>query len=211
MNPRFCSPQQSILRQLFIADRLASVESADDDGSENDEDVWEEPLACVQARLWKPLAPLSKAASDPESPLPDEIVWMPAGCHLIQAGELDGGSINEMVNVDQEVFARVQASFDEMATRGERPWIDFDHSDRPDQAAAYVTGFRWDPERGIMAKVEWTPDGEDAVRSLKFTRFSPAFGFSRLRKSVMGLLDGGHAAGGLVNEPAFPTMPLLAT
>lgn len=143
------------------------------------------------------------AATEP----PSEFVWMPAGEHSISAGSLTDEPFRGKVICDEAAAAAVADSFAKQVSAGQIPWIDFNHAD--DRAAAWVRGFRWDSARGIICTVEWTPEGKAALAGKAFRSFSPAFLASRENGKVFGLIPG-HAAGGLVNAPAFgAAMPAL--
>lgn len=136
-----------------------------------------------------------------------EFVWMPAGKHSITAGTTTGKPFVGEVIVDEQGFRAVEASFARTMAAGRPAWIDFNHNDA--DAAAWVKGFKWDASRGIIASVEWTPKGRDALDGKQFRSFSPAFTLDRESKRVTGIYEG-HAAGGLVNAPAFgAAMPAL--
>lgn len=142
-----------------------------------------------------------------ENPLPEAIVWMPAGRHAISAGTLDGTTFTGSVVCDEQAARAISSSFTQIQSSGQRVWLDFDHEDG--EAAAWVKSFSWDPGRGILAQVEWTPKGAEAVRGKSYYSFSPAFEAEGRSGRVLGLIAG-HAAGGLVNAPAFgAAMPAL--
>lgn len=142
-----------------------------------------------------------------ENPLPEAIVWMPAGRHAINAGTLDGTTFTGSVVCDEQAARAISASFTQIQSTGQRVWLDFDHEDG--EAAAWVKSFSWDPVRGILAHVDWTPKGAEAVRGKSYYSFSPAFEAEGRSGRVLGLIAG-HAAGGLVNAPAFgAAMPAL--
>lgn len=140
-------------------------------------------------------------------PLPSSFVWMPAGRHGITAHTLDGDGFNGEIICDEQAFRAIAASFDKILASGQRVWIDFDHEDG--EAAAWVKSFSWDAARGILANIEWTAKGEQALRGKSYYSFSPAFAAEPKSGRVVRLLEG-HAAGGLVNAPAFgAAMPAL--
>lgn len=147
---------------------------------------------------------ITASASDP---LPHEITWMPAGKHSLTAHTLNGPAFSGTVICDEQAARRVTASFETMIAAGQRVWLDLDHDDGA--AAGWVSGFSWDASRGIIAAVSWTPRGENALRGKEFFSFSPAFLADERTGRVAGLISG-HAAGGLVNAPAFgAAMPAL--
>lgn len=140
--------------------------------------------------------------------LPNEIVWMPVGTHDLTAKTLDGSGFYAPIICDAISAKNVISSFDELKRSNHPVWLDLDHDDGA--AAAWVDEFYWDPRRGIIARIKWTPRGESALRNKEFYSFSPAFSADQFGGHVAGLLRG-HAAGGLVNCPAFrDAMPPLA-
>src|SRR5690606_23754726 len=105
--------------------------------------------------------------------LPSEITWMPRGDHEISAGTMTGGSWSGLVRCDELGASVVIASYERSKVAGHRVWLDCNHDDGA--ATADVRGFRWDPARGIVAKVEWTPLGESCLKEKRFFSFSPTF------------------------------------
>jgi hypothetical protein len=143
-----------------------------------------------------------------ENPLPAEICWMPLGEHNLNAGIAGGGSFKGKILCDRAAAETIAASFVELRASGQRMVLDLDHSDSA--AAAEVTGFFWDPSKGIMARVSWLPIGEDALRNRAYTSFSPAFLADQFTGKIGGLIPG-RSLGGLTNFPAFQrSMPAIA-
>lgn len=86
--------------------------------------------------------------------------------------------------------------------------IDFGHgiygsAERRSSAAGWITGLEPEGDR-IMASVEWTPEGAQALRDRAYRFVSPVFK-TRDRKVV--LIEGA----GLVNNPALPQLRQLAS
>lgn len=159
---------------------------------------------CVFAAAQPPI--LGASSSETQSP-PAEFVWMPKGKHAISAGTADGKGFQGEVLVDEAGFRAVVASFERSIAAGKRVWVDFNHEDR--DAAAWIKSFAWDAARGILASVEWTAKGAEALKEKLFYSFSPVFTRDRETSRVTGIWEG-HAAGGLVNKPAFgAAMPAL--
>lgn len=133
---------------------------------------------------------------------------MPVGEHDISAHSLDNpDGFQGNVIVDAESADYIQKSFERLTAEGNRFWLDRNHDD--DQAVAWVKGFSWDEKRGIIAKVEWTELGKQILTQKLYYSFSPAFMLHPDTHKVVSLIPG-HAAGGLVNAPAFGTaMPAL--
>jgi phage I-like protein len=87
--------------------------------------------------------------------------------------------------------------------------IDFDHRsfNKPSdtRAAGWITGLEVEGDR-IMASVEWTQAGRDALDSRSYRFVSPVFKTERASRRVT-LIEGG----GLVNFPALPELRQLAS
>lgn len=131
--------------------------------------------------------------------LPRSIVWMPQGDHEISAGRAGGGSWSGTIRCDELAQISVELSRLERAMAGQRVWIDCNHDNGA--ATADVHGFKWDPALGIVAKVTWTPFGEQCLTEKRFCSFSPTFWVDEHGRPS-GLVQG-LSAGGLVNAPAF--------
>lgn len=139
--------------------------------------------------------------------LPTVITWMPAGRHSIRAGTLAGQEWQGTVVCDALGAQAIQSSFEEILRSGRKVYLDRNHEDA--EAVAWVRGFGWDEARGITCTVDWTPLGEQLLRDRIFYSFSPAFLVDHSAGRPTGLICG-HAAGGLVNAPAFgAAMPAL--
>lgn len=147
--------------------------------------------------------------------LPTDIQWMPPGIHTISVKTLKGEDKTATVNVTAATATAVQAAFatmlaDAEASKGDKPFFDFDHADGI--ASAHPSEFYWAGDDakagGVRAKLTWTGAGKEAVQGKNYTRFSPIF---------IPLPDGtvvpaeGHAnMGGLVNRAAFRTIAPVA-
>ncbi len=154
-----------------------------------------------------PVTVVMAADAKADAPLPDSIVWMPRGDHEICAGTMHGSTWTGMVRCDELGSSVVIASFERARAKGCRVWLDCNHDDGA--ATADVRSFKWDPARGIVAAIDWTPLGEKCLREKTYFSFSPTFWVDWESGRVAGLVEG-HAAGGLVNAPAFgAAMPAL--
>lgn len=144
---------------------------------------------------------------DPQKPLPREIVWCPVGEHEIYAHDSEMQPVQARVVCDEAAALAISAHYEALRAQGARVWLDKNHESA--EATADIRGFSWDPARGIVATVDWTPYGERLLRDRVFCSFSPEF----LRnKSTCrpNMLIVGRASGGLVNAPAFgAAMPAL--
>lgn len=143
------------------------------------------------------------AAGDP---LPKEFVWMPIGTSGISAGTADGKGFTGKIICDEQACRVVQAELTKRLAAGQRACVDLNHFDA--EASGDIRSFSWDPARGIVAHVDWTPRGESALRNKEYSSFSPAFLAEGKTGRVVGLIAG-KALGGLVNFPAFLEMPSL--
>lgn len=165
------------------------------------------PKAGERLIACSPTSIVMAADAAADAPLPKEVVWMPKGDHEISAGTMTGGSWAGMVRCDELGASVVIASYQRVLANDLKVWLDRNHDDG--EATAWVRGFSWDPARGIVADVEWTPLGEQLLREKRFYSFSPTFWVDWESGRVAGLVEG-HAAGGLVNAPAFgAAMPAL--
>lgn len=146
--------------------------------------------------------------TSPGHALPTKFVWMPVGEHQISAFAADGTPWQGKVICDEAGAQAVSATLARILAAGHRVPLDKDHKD--EEATAWVLGFSWDPAQGIMVQVEWTSLGEQLLRGKVYHSFSPAFLLNRKTSRVSGFPGGGHAAGSLVNAPAFGSaMPSL--
>lgn len=168
------------------------------------------PRSITQVLAFLPPQALDLAAPSPECAFvpPESIVWMPVGETVISAGGgVDGEGFVGSVLCDEPAFRSVSDSFAEVIASGLRVFLDFNHDDA--EASGWVRAFSFEPSRGIMAHVEWTPCGAKALADKSYYSFSPAFLIDRETKRPVSLIPG-HAAGGLVNAPAFGArMPAL--
>lgn len=143
------------------------------------------------------------------SGLPDEIVYLPEGEHQITPW-VDGKPRPITVKVPAArgaaIAASLQAALDDRMKSNVRPWFDFEH--KRGVASALPTGFRYEPGKGVMAKVEWTGAGKAAIEGRDFSYFSPAFLLGD--DDVPDGLPERGPLGGLVNEPAFREIPRIA-
>lgn len=151
----------------------------------------------------------SFAAESFDGNAPDSIVFMPAGKHEIQASK-GGKPALVKVSVTQTAAERFdaqlkQAIADADAGKSSRPFVDFQHEGG--RAAAIPTGFSWDSSKGIMLHLDWTASGRAAVEGRDFSYFSPEWLQNGEEPSGLALPG---PVGGLVNTPAFQTIPKIA-
>jgi hypothetical protein len=146
---------------------------------------------------------------------PEWIMFAPAGKHSISA-KVDGRPSRVTVTVDEAAAKALQSDLEaRKATPGSQPFFDLHHDAR--EASAYPEEFQW-REDGIWARVRWTPAGLAATKAdpengiLPSVRyFSPRCAIAGGR--IVGLLEAsrGNAAGGLVSDPAFQKIALVAS
>lgn len=143
--------------------------------------------------------------------VPDEIVYLPEGESAIWP-TVNGAPAKEAVTVrvppekGEQIAAALQADLDKRHAANVRPWFDFEH--KRGAASALPQSFRYQPGKGIMAKLEWTSSGRVAIEGKDYSYFSPEFYLGD-----DGIPDGLPAKGplgGLVNEPAFREIPRIA-
>jgi hypothetical protein len=137
---------------------------------------------------------------------PDEIVFLPEGSHKLKPQSHPKGIV---VNLPAEQGEAVAAAFNEaLAMRGNvKAWCDFEHT-RRHPVSCYPTGFRYEAGTGIVAMVEWSKSGRDAVEGRDARFFSPEF-FIGKDGVPTGLPERGPV-GALCTEPAFREIPAIA-
>lgn len=146
---------------------------------------------------------------------PEWIMFAPAGKHNISA-KVNGRPSKVTVTVDPAAAQALQSDLEaRKASGGSQPFFDLHHDAR--EASAYPEEFQW-REDGIWARVRWTPAGLAATKAdpeagiLPSVRyFSPRCAIANGR--IVGLMDAasGNAAGGLVSDPAFTQIALVAS
>ena len=146
---------------------------------------------------------------------PEWIMFAPAGRHNISA-KVNGRPSKVTVTVDPAAATALQSDLEaRKASGGSQPFFDLHHDAR--EASAYPEEFAW-REDGIWARVRWTPAGLAATKAdpeagiLPSVRyFSPRCAIANGR--IVGLMDAasGNAAGGLVSDPAFTQIALVAS
>ena len=146
---------------------------------------------------------------------PEWIMFAPAGRHNISA-KVNGRPSKVTVTVDPAAADALQSDLEaRKASGGSQPFFDLHHDAR--EASAYPEEFEW-REDGIWARVTWTPAGLAATKAdpeagiLPSVRyFSPRCAIANGR--IVGLMDAasGNAAGGLVSDPAFTQIALVAS
>lgn len=132
-----------------------------------------------------------------------EILILPAGQTETRKGSF---------LVDDQSWSFVDGSF--KARGGNHLVIDWEHqsiggpfsrSDGLAPAAGWIHSLRYEPEKGIIATVEWTDRARDAIRAREYRYISPAFRRDKATGRVVELLSIG-----LTNTPAMPGVAALA-
>jgi len=138
--------------------------------------------------------------------VPDEFVFLPEGRHTLRPQSHPKGIV---VNLPADEGEAVAAAFNEaLAKRGNvKAWCDFEHT-RRHPVSCYPTGFRYEAGTGIVATVEWSKSGRDAVEGRDARFFSPEF-FIGKNGVPTGLPERGPV-GALCTEPAFREIPAIA-
>lgn len=152
------------------------------------------------------LAPLAFS----EAAVPDEIMVMPAGTHVIRPS-MGERVVEATVQVDRSTAAALQQALQAHQAEGLRPWFDFDHDN--DAAAGWPTQFLWrdTPLPGVYAKVEWSKSGAEAIAGKDYRSFSPTFFVDDPKAKPARVKGAPVNMGGLVNAPAFKKiLPLWA-
>lgn len=131
--------------------------------------------------------------------VPDRIEIIPTG-HIRTADRRADFTLTDAAAVIERSMA---------AAPGGVLLVDFGHgvqgrADRRSDAAGWITGMQVEGDR-VMASVEWTPAGADALRNRSYRFISPVF-YNRSDREVV-LITGA----GLVNEPALPQLRQLAS
>ena len=141
----------------------------------------------------------------------NEILFLPTGVHSITpvSGGI-GKPIKVLVNLDAAAAVEQQRS-EIVARTGKRVYFDFNHEDGP--ASFWPTAFSWRNGEGVVAHGEWTASGRKAVEGKDFRAFSPVFHVDDKRADPARVVccEGARPnMGGLVNDPAFSSLPLWA-
>ncbi len=140
-----------------------------------------------------------------DSSAPNEIMYMPAGSHTIEA-RVGGEPKTLDVKVTAKTAAKLQQDLDELLAQNVEPFIDFDHEGKA--AAAIPKRFKWVAGKGVYLELDWTKTGRESVEGKDYRYFSPTFNIGS-DGSPSGLPESG-AIGALVNNPAFRDMQRIA-
>lgn len=141
----------------------------------------------------------------------NEIVFLPVGVHKITP--VSGGIGRPIkVLIEAQAAGEIEKQRREITSRtGKRIYFDFNHEDGP--ASFWPETFAWRAGEGVVAKGEWSASGRRAVEGKDFRMFSPVFHVDDKRKDPARVVCCEQARpnmGGLVNDPAFSALPVLA-
>jgi hypothetical protein len=141
----------------------------------------------------------------------NEIVFLPVGVHKITP--VSGGIGRPIkVLIEAQAAGEIEKQRREITSRtGKRIYFDFNHEDGP--ASFWPESFAWRTSEGVVAKGEWSASGRRAVEGKDFRMFSPVFHVDDKRKDPARVICCEQARpnmGGLVNDPAFSALPVLA-
>lgn len=138
------------------------------------------------------------------------IVFIPEGKNVITPsvnGKAKTITVNLNDNNGESIAAKFNQDLQKRLSGGVRPIFDFDHKETG-PASAIPKSFRYEKGKGIVAEIEWTGAGKDAIEAKNYSYFSPCFKLGENGEPV-GLPEFG-ALGALVNDPAFRTIPRIA-
>lgn len=141
---------------------------------------------------------------------PSSIVYIPEGEHEITP-LVDGKPKTIKVRLDasrgEAIAAAFQTALMKRAGQNVRPIFDFDHANSG-PASAIPKAFRYEAGRGLIADVEWTGKGKEAIAARDYAYFSPTFLMAQ-DGTPSGLPERGPL-GALVNDPAFREIERIA-
>lgn len=137
-----------------------------------------------------------------EAMKPVEVQIAPLGAFTQFVDDSERPGERKMVTqiLDEEAAKRIVSAMREDVL------VDFDHGSEREQsteAAAWIKALRIDPDRGVVADVEFTPAGAEAVSQRRYRFVSPAWtldGEGRPERLV---------SVALTNKPNLPVAPVL--
>jgi phage I-like protein len=132
---------------------------------------------------------------------PAEIVYLPEGSHKITPlSQKDGVTVHVPAEKGEAIAAALNADLQKRMGDQVKPWTDFEHT-RKFPASGYPTAFRYEKGKGIMAAMDWSKSGREAVEGRDVRYFSPEFYVDD--NGVPSGIPMRGPLGGLVTEPAF--------
>lgn len=171
----------------------------------------DKPVSEITAMHADSTVTASFASESLDGKAPNAIVFFPKGSNTVRAKDSYGKPTTVTVNATAELAGVLNAQLQEarnaaMTGTASRPYIDFGH--QRDRAAAIPTEIYWDEEKGVMASVEWTKSGREAIEGKDYSYFSPEFIPTANNQASLFLPF--RPIGGLVNAPAFQTIGPIA-
>ena len=132
---------------------------------------------------------------------PAEIVYLPEGSHKITPlSQKEGITVHIPAEKGEAIAAALNADLQKRMGDQVKPWTDFEHT-RKFPASGYPTAFRYEKGKGIMAAMDWSKSGREAVEGRDVRYFSPEFYVDD--NGVPSGIPMRGPLGGLVTEPAF--------
>lgn len=132
---------------------------------------------------------------------PAEIVYLPEGSHKITPlSQKEGITVHVPAEKGESIAAALNADLQKRMGEAVKPWTDFEHT-RKFPASGYPTAFRYEKGKGIMAAMDWSKSGREAVEGRDVRYFSPEFYVDE--NGVPSGIPARGPLGGLVTEPAF--------
>ena len=123
---------------------------------------------------------IAKIERDQGNGAPEWVLLFAAG-----TGRLDDGT---RYLVDEPAFELIKQS---IAARGNEVHFDYEHASvlthAPSPAAGWIKELRWEPARGILARVEWTDQAAGYLSKKEYRYFSPVFYIRKSDNRVSGL------------------------
>jgi hypothetical protein len=151
-----------------------------------------------------------RARIDIPATISNEILFLPTGLHAITP--IHGGIGRPIkVKVDSHTAITLEQQRGQILSKGKRPYLDFNHEDGP--ASFWPEQFAWRTGEGVVAKGTWSSSGKKAVEGKDYRAFSPVFHVDDKSKDPSVVVCCDRASpnmGGLVNDPAFSSLPLWA-
>jgi|GEM_PF-1025135 len=184
--------------RIKAACKKFGIEVSDSAAAKDEEDKSEDgPIEC-------------RARIDIPATISNEILFLPVGIHAITP--VRGGIGRPIkVKVDLDTAKAIEQQRAMILAKGKRPYLDFNHEDGP--ASFWPERFSWKTGEGVVAHGQWTDSGKRAVEGKDFRAFSPVFHVDDKRKDPARVVCCDYATpnmGGLVNDPAFSSLPLWA-
>lgn len=138
-----------------------------------------------------------------------EIVYLTAG--LVEGVPSQKGKATPVqILVDAQTAAVLEQQRAAIVARGVRPYFDFNHDD--EGASFWPAKFFWREGVGVIASGEFSRPGKEAIEGKVYRGFSPVCHPDDVRQRPTRIVCNPKAhpnMGGLVNNPAFKSLPPL--